>query len=133
MTKPTDRSDSSPLLSKGMWRVLTRASVPPALISLHRALHLSTAHNWRLDLQDIDRVESMWELLDLDSTSHGFVLSLRTGGRTYLQYVMAPGDNDEPVEKVEFLTMDRERYPDLQGGGIWWDDDVHDLNLLLRD
>lgn len=133
MKKPTNRSDLSPRIGRGMWRVLKRASVPPALTSLHCALDISTAHNWRLDLADIDRVESMWELLDLDSTAHGFVLALRTGRRCYLQYVMAPGDNDEPVEDVEFLPMDNERYPDLRGGGIWWNDDVHELNSLLRD
>lgn len=109
MTKPTDRSDLFPLVSEAMSRLVLKALVPPALTSLHRALHLSRAHNWRLDLEDIDRVESMWELLDLDPTSHGFVLSLRAGRRCYLQYVMAPGDNDEPVEEVEFLPMDNER------------------------
>ena len=77
MTKPTDRPDLPPPTSAATWRVMAMASIPPALISLHRAVDISTHHNWRLDLEEIDRVEAMWELLDLDSTSHGFVLSLR--------------------------------------------------------
>lgn len=133
MTKPIDRSDLSRPTDRAMWRVLMKASIPPALTSLHRALDISAAHNWRIDLGDIERVEAVWELLDLDSSSHGFVLSLRSGRRCYLQYVMAPGDTDEPVEEVEFLPMDNERYPDLRGGDLLWDDDVHELNLLLKD
>lgn len=133
MTKPTDRPDLSPPTSRAAWRVMAMASIPPALMSLHRAVEISGAHNWRLDLEDIERIEAIWELLDLDSTSHGFVLSLRSGGRCYLQYVMAPDNDGEPVEDVEFLPMENERYPDLRGGGIQWHHEVHELNLLLRD
>ena len=134
MTKLTARPERSPPTSRAAWRVMAMASIPPALMSLHRAVDISGAHNWRLNLADIDRIEAMWELLDLDSTSHGFVLSLCHGSRCYLQYVMAPNNDGEPVEDVEFLPMENERYPDLRGGGIiQWDDDVHELNLLLKD
>ena len=131
MTKPKDRSDISPAIAPGMARLIMKAMIPPALTSLHCALELSEPHDWRLDLEDIERIEAVWELLDLDSSSHGFVLSLRDGRRCYLQYVMAPGDDGEPVEDVEFLPMKNEQYPDLRGGGIRWDDEVQDLNSLL--
>jgi hypothetical protein len=133
MTEPKKDRDLVSPLNEGLARLLMGGLVPPALTSLRRALGISAAYDWRLDLEDIDRVESMWELLDLDSTSHGFVIALEDGRRCYLQYVMAPGDNDDIVEDVETLPMGDERYPDLKGGGICWSDDVRNLNQLLKE
>ena len=75
----------------------------------------------------------MWELLDLDSTSHGFVLALHDGRRCYLQYVMAPDGDDDISEDVALLPMKDERYPQLKGGELSWADDVERLNELLQD
>jgi hypothetical protein len=107
------------------------AVIPPALTSLLRAVEISAAENWRLELIDIEHIEAMWEMLDADSMAHGFVLSLRDGRRCYLQHVIAP-EGDETVEDVEILPMRDERYPDLKGGGIMWCSDVDHLNRLLR-
>jgi hypothetical protein len=133
MTKPKDTADLTPPISAAVSRVVLKALVPPALTSLHRALFLSTAYHWKLDLEDVERVESMWELLDLDSTSHGFVLALHDGRRFYLQYVMAPGGDDDVSEDVTLLPMKDERYPQLKGGELPWEDDVERLNELLQD
>jgi hypothetical protein len=133
MTEPKDNRNLASPTSRRVAQMLMGGLVPPALTSLRRALGISAAYDWRLDVEEIERVESMWELLDLDSTSHGFVLALEDGRRCYLQYVMAPGNDGDIVEDVETLPMGDERYPDLKGGGICWDDDVKELNQLLED
>ena len=133
MTEPKDNRKLASPMSPHVAQMLMGGLVPPALTSLRRALGISAAYDWRLHVEEIERGESMWELLDLDSTSHGFVLALRDGRRCYLQYVMSPGDDDDIVEDVETLPMGDERYPDLKGGGICWNDNVKKLNQLLRD
>ena len=62
---------------------------------------------------DIKRVEAMWEMIDGDATSYGFVVELRDGRRAYFEY-----DNyseDEFVEHVRMQPMGAERFPRLDG------------------
>ena len=70
-------------------------------------------------------------MLEDDSTAHGFVLALRDGRRCYLQYI-AVYEDDDVTEEVQTLPMDDERYPSFNVGGIDWDDEVGDLNRLLK-
>ncbi|CAN5333668.1 hypothetical protein BH10PSE6_BH10PSE6_54690 [soil metagenome] len=95
--------------------------------SLLRAVAFCGEEGWGLALIDIERVEAMWEMLDAFSTSHGFVLALTGRRRVYLQYI-----SDNEAGDVQLLPMTDERYPDLQGGGIKWTDDVGDLNRFLK-
>jgi hypothetical protein len=106
---------------------ISLAFVTPALDSFLHAVAFCAAEGWNLDLLDIERVEAMWELLDCDSTSHGFVLALTGGRRAYLQFI---SDND--CEDVRLLPMSDERYPSLRGGGFAWTDRVGDLNRFLK-
>jgi hypothetical protein len=105
--------------------------VPAAFTSLHRALTIAQAEGWGFGPLDVERVESVWETTDPDSMAHGFVLSMRSGRRRYLQYVVAH-EGTKIEEEVEQLPMGEERYPDLKtGGGVWQDDRAVALNRIL--
>jgi hypothetical protein len=106
---------------------ISLAFVTPSLDSFLRAVAFCDAEGWNLDLLDIERVEAIWEVLDCDSTSHGFVLALTGGRRAYLQYI---SDND--WDDVQLLPMSDERYPSLGGSRIAWTDRVGDLNRFLK-
>jgi len=105
--------------------------VGPRLRSLLRGLDLASIMGLGFGSLDLARVEASWEMLDDESTAHGFVLLLRDGRRRYLQYIAAyQGDDTE--EDVLTLPMADERYPRFNsGGGIAWEDDVDELNRLL--
>ena len=102
----------------------------PSLQSLLRALELAPMYGLGFDRIDVARVEAQWEMLEDDSTAHGFVLALRDGRRCYLQYIAAY-DQGDVIEDIETLPMCDERYPSLSGGGIVCDDRVGDLNRVL--
>jgi hypothetical protein len=128
---PSDDRVPAPPMSGAVWR-LTRKVLPQRLGSLLRALELAPIEGWGFGAPDVARVEAYWELLEDDSTAHGFVLALRDGRRLYLQYIVAyEGDNVD--EDVQTLPMHDERYPAIEGGGIVWDDDVEDLTKLLAE
>lgn len=111
--------------------LMTACPVPLAMSSLMRACGIAETERDGPAMIDIARIESVWELIDDESTAHGYVIALRGGRRLYLQYVMT-FDEDGIVEEVETLPMTDERYPDLEGGGIAWDDDsASELSGLL--
>ena len=137
-----DRNDKPALMPPSTFKlvkVLQNSATSVAANSLRRALAISIEFDWSFDLDKVERVEALWELLDGDATSHGFVLRLRDGRRCYLQYVMAPGfaeddetgTEEEVVEDIEMLPMRDERHPHLRGGGIRWNDEVDELNRSL--
>ena len=112
--------------------LMTACPVPLAMSSLMRACGIAGAERGGPAMIDIARVESVWELIDDESTAHGFVLALRDDRRVYLQYVMTFDEEDGLTEDVQTLPMGAERYPDLEGGGVAWDDDsASELNGLL--
>jgi hypothetical protein len=106
---------------------ISLAFMTPPLQSLIRAVELGAEERWELALIDIERVEAMWQMLDVVSISHGFVLALTGGRRAYLQYV-----SDEEAEEVEILPMGDERFPALESGRFEWTDHVGDLNRFLK-
>jgi hypothetical protein len=94
-------------------------------------LELAAIEELGLNRLDVARVEAVWQMLDDDSTAHGFVLARRDGRRCYLQYI-AVYDGDDTTEEVLTLPMNDERYPRFNSnGGIVWDDEVDDLNRLI--
>jgi hypothetical protein len=112
-------------------RLFLANPLPPRLTSLLRALELAPIHGLGVDRLDVERVEALWEMLEVDSTAHGFVLARRDGRRCYLQYIAAY-DEDDVTEDVLTLPMGGERYPRFNSsGGVVWDDEVEDLNRLL--
>jgi hypothetical protein len=127
MTKPDDLKTALPAAKSRLAESIRLAFMTPALRSLIRAVELGAEERWELALVDIERVESMWEMLHADSTSHGFVLALTGGRRAYLQYV-----SDEEAEEVEILPMADERFPALRGGSFDWSGDVGVLNRFLK-
>src|ERR1700760_1095948 len=82
----------------------------PSLSSLLRGLELTAMEGLGLDRLDVARVESVWQMLEDDSTAHGFVLARRDSRRCYLQYI-AVYDGDDTTEEVLTLPMNDERYP----------------------
>jgi hypothetical protein len=124
--------DANPSPPKRPTALLLSANpLPPSFKSLLRALELAPVSGLGLDRLDVERVESLWEMLEDDSTAHGFVLTRRDGRRCYLQYIAAY-DEDDVTEDVLTLPMSDERYPRFNdNGGIVWDDEVDDLNRLL--
>lgn len=124
--------DANPSQPKRLTTLLLLANpLPPSFRSLLRALDLAPIYGLGLDRLDVERVEALWEMLEDDSTAHGFVLARRDGQRCYLQYIAAH-DGDEVTEDVLTLPMNEERYPRFNNnGGIVWDDEVNDLNRLL--
>jgi hypothetical protein len=107
------------------------SAVPTELLALMDAVESAAEEKSGFDLLDIERVEAFWEMIEDCSTAHGFVLSLRDGSRVYLQYITAI-DDERPTEEIEVLPMADERYPDLKGGGIVWQDEVDELNRFLK-
>jgi hypothetical protein len=105
--------------------------VPPAMYALLDAVTFASKEGYGFDLVDVARVEAFWEMLDDVADGHGFVLSLRDGRRLYLQLVSAR-DDDEPIDELEMLPMGDERYPQMEGGGIAWCDEVGEINRLLH-
>lgn len=124
--------DANPSKPKRLSTLLLLANpLPPSFRSLLRALHLAPVHGLGLDRLDVERVEALWEMLEDDSTAHGFVLARRDGRRCYLQYIAAY-DEDDVTEDVLALPMGDELYPRFNSNdGIVWDDEVEDLNRLL--
>jgi hypothetical protein len=49
--------------------------------------------------------EPRWKVLDLDSSSHGFVLQLRDGRRLYLERLIYLGDDDMPIKAHDLRHM----------------------------
>jgi hypothetical protein len=113
------------------WR-LTANVLPARLRSLLRALELAATEEWGFGPRDVARVEAYWEMLEDNSIAHGFVLTLRTDQRVYLQYIAAY-EGDDVDEDVQTLPMRDERYPPIGGGGIAWEDDTDDITRLLVD
>jgi hypothetical protein len=108
------------------WRRIRRLSVPAEILSLLRAFEVAKEQKWDIAITDIESIEATWAMPDCFSTSHGFVLSLISGERTYLVYF-----TDNETEEVTLDRMGAERYPpnsDTPGG---WSDDVGALNALL--
>jgi hypothetical protein len=105
--------------------------VPTELLALMDAVESAAEEKSGFDLLDIERVEAFWEMIEKCSTAHGFVLLLRDGSRVYLQYITAI-DDERPIEEIEVLPMADERYPDLKGGSIVWQDEVSELNRFLK-
>ena len=105
--------------------------LPPALLALLDAVTHASKAGYGFDLVNVASVEAFWQMLDEVADAHGFVLSLRDGQRLYLQLVSAR-DDDEPIDDLEMLPMDDERYPQIDGGGIAWSDDVGEINRLLK-
>lgn len=111
------------------------AAEPASRLYFFRALELTPvkADGFRRD--DVQRVESTWEIVDGDCISCGYVVALRSGRRVYLRYDfgehLREDDSIELVEKVELLPIGAERYPHPPGLGIAWDDEVGHINEHL--
>ncbi len=115
----------------GMLSVFT--IVPPILQGFLRAVELAAEDDRGFALMDVRHVEATWEIVDGDASAYGFVLALHDGHnsrRLYLQYVCVFSEDES--EELEILPMQDERYPQLEGGGIIWNDEVADLNRFLR-
>jgi len=123
--------DSKPASVAAPLRFFEFSPVPPAMYALLDAVTFASKEGYGFDLVDVARVEAFWEMLDDVADAHGFVLSLRDGRRLYLQLVSAR-DDDEPIDELEMLPMDDERYPQIEGGGIGWCDEVGEINRLLH-
>ena len=125
------KTDLSPRTRWAVARLGIKA-LPPVLVSLLRALDLASDEGWGFGALDVERIEATWEMLDDSSTAHGFVLSLRGGRRVYLQYVATYADG-EMDEKSEIIELGDKLYPFPDGeGGVAWNNDVRELNSLLR-
>jgi hypothetical protein len=125
------KTDFSP---RTQWIVarLGIGELPPVLVSLLRALDLAADEGWGFGAIDVERIAATWEMLDDSSTAHGFVLSLWDGRRVYLQYVATYAD-DEMDEEAEIIELGDKLYPFPNGeGGVVWNEDVRELNSLLR-
>lgn len=108
-------------------------TVPPGVSVAFYALVDAIAQTSTLTLSDVGRVEAYWEILDCFSSSHGFVIQLRHGHRLYLERLIFPGDDDEPVETQQVRHMSGERYPQFESPShIDWIDDVRDLNRFFN-
>jgi hypothetical protein len=105
--------------------------VPTELNALMDAVESAGEEGSGFDLLDIERVEAFWQQIELHSTAHGFVLTLRDGTRVYVQYITAT-DDEKPVEDIVVLLLGGERYPDLRGTDLVWDDDTGELNRFLH-
>ena len=112
-------------------RFFERGVLTPAMQALLDATDCAAHEDNGFALNDVDRVESYWEMLDSLSTAHGFVLALRDGRRVYLQLVVDEYGEDEAGVELQILPMRGERYPELKGGGFVWDDDTRQLNGVL--
>jgi hypothetical protein len=95
----------------------------PAHLALLRALKLASDGQNDFIRDDVKRVEAMWEMGDASAQARGFVLALNGGRRVYLQYVRAELEGDVQ-EDLQILPMAKERYPQLSGGGIIWNDQI---------
>jgi hypothetical protein len=132
MDQADDNAAPSPPMKLAALRLLWNP-LSPSLRSLLRALDLAPIYGLGLGRLDVARVEASWEMLEDDSTAHGFVLTLRDGRRCYLQYIAAY-QGDDVDEEVQTLPMEDERYPRFNSaGGIVWDDDTEDLTRLFVD
>jgi hypothetical protein len=115
----------------------TWSPAPACRVDIFRAVELAPGEAHGFGREDVLRVEALWELLDANFVTYGYVVALRDGRRTYLQYDFGEwpredGDGVEVIEKVEVLPMGDERYPSLQGiDRLGWSDDVHDINRHL--
>jgi hypothetical protein len=94
---------------------------------LQRSLELGLEKGWDFRLADIERVESMWRLLDGDATAYGFVVKLREGRRVYFDYDIHTEDGTL-VEHATMQPMGDELHPRLDGTIPGWDDQVGALN-----
>jgi hypothetical protein len=131
MSQANDDAVPVPPLSLSTLRMLW-SPIGPRLHSLLRGLDLALLYDQGFGPLDVACVESSWEMLEDDSTAHGFVLTLRDGRRRYLQYIAVYRDDGDVDEEIQTLPMADERYPRFNNsGGIVWDDDVEDLTRLL--
>jgi hypothetical protein len=128
---PVLTSKKSEPMGRGALPLQLWSVIPTELAALMDAVESAGEEGSGFDLLDIERVEAFWQMLDAFSTAHGFVLTLRGGSRIYLQLVTAT-DDEKPIEEIEVLPMTDERYPDLRGGGIVWNDEVEELNRFLK-
>jgi len=112
-------------------KYLTYGPIPSPLQALLDAAEFASELQGGFDLLDVRNVEAFWEVIDAFSTAHGFVVALADRRRVYLQLIV-DHSQDEPSEELQILPMGDERYPQLEGGGIEWCDDVQVLNQLLR-
>lgn len=110
-------------------------TAPASRLYFFRALELTPGKADGFHREDVQGVESAWEIVDGDWISCGYVVALRSGRRVYLRYDFGEhlrgDDSIELVEKVELLPMGAERYPHPPGLGIAWDDDVGHINEHL--
>ena len=128
---PVLANTKSDPMGRGRLPLLLWSVIPTELSALIDAIESAGEEGSGFDLLDIECVEAFWQMIDSFSTAHGFVLALRGGSRVYLQLITAT-DDEKPIEEIEVLPMADERYPDLQGGGIVWINEVEELNRFLK-
>lgn len=82
---------------------------------------------------EVMMVEAMWGALDAEWSIFGFVVSLTSGRRVYLQIIDDYGDAGHIEEALVLDMLASERFPSLQGLGAvrWHTDAVPGLNELL--
>ena len=82
---------------------------------------------------DVMMVEAMWGAFDADWSVFGFVVSLFSTRRVYLQLIEDFGDAGYIDEVLVLDMMANERFPTLKGLGAvkWHSDSLPELNDLL--
>jgi hypothetical protein len=82
---------------------------------------------------EVMMVEAMWRALDAEWSIFGFVVSLVSGRRVYLQIIDDYGDAGHIEEVLVLDMLASERLPSLQGLGAvkWHTDALPELNELL--
>jgi len=82
---------------------------------------------------DVMMVEAMWGAFDEDWSVFGFVVSLFSTRRVYLQIVEDFGDAGYIDEVLVLEMIASERFPSLRGLGQvkWYTDNLPELNDLL--
>ena len=111
--------------------------IRPSHANFFRAVEMAPRLVQGFELADVERIESMWELDDGEAASSGYVIALRYGRRVYLDYYAGPdlradADDAPTIEEVQVTPLAADqKYPQLEGGGVRWQNDVSELNECL--
>jgi hypothetical protein len=72
-------------------------------------------------LQEVQYVESAWQIIDGDLGSFGWVVAMRDGRRLYLEYTVDDTKDERPEDLSVTPLGEGQDYPDLENSaGVYW-------------